>query len=292
MGRILSSTSLATVTALDESKSPQLPFDEYLLARGLSPKTIREYLAEIRRVAAFFDIQGLDLLEALPSQLVAYAETRPNTPGVRGHIRSALRYWYEWQGVRGWSEAIKLPAVPTMTCKALEDPEARAVVQTARSWWREGTAVLFIAYLGLRNAEVAGARWDGFDKSMEWYTLVGKGNRQRTVPVHPVLVDELEGRLRGPSPWIFEGRFGGPVSHTSVWNWVRAVAEAAGVEGHVWPHRLRHTVLAMMNDATGDLRTVQTFAGHSRPETTAGYTRTTTQRLRTASDALNYGDPE
>ena len=280
----------ATVTALPaQSPEMSLPFDEHLLARGLSPKTVKDYLRELTWAEAWFSANGFDLVRAVPSQLVAYAETRPHTSGVRAHLRSALRYWWEWQGVRGWPDAIRVPATKPMTCKALEDPEAKAVIQAARDWWRAGTAVLVMAYLGLRNAETAGLRWDGFDEATEWYSLVGKGNRQRTLPVHPILAGELDGHRNG-SPWVFEGRFGGPVSHGAIWNWVGDVAEAAGVEGRVWPHRIRHTTLAMMNDVTGDLRTVQAFAGHSRPETTAGYTRTTTRRLRAASDALDYGE--
>lgn len=279
---------LATVTALPVDPEAGLPFDEFLLARGLAAKTVVDYVRVARGAVDWFEANGLDLADPLPSELRAYADTLPNTTGVRSHLRSALKYWWLWRGVPGWPEAIRLPKAPVMECKALDDSEARALVEVARGWWRPGTAMLCLVYLGLRNQELAAMRWDGFDGPMEWYTLVGKNNRQRTVPVHRELVCELDDRRDG-SPWIFEGRFGGPISHTTVWNWVRAVAERAGLEStSMWPHRIRHTVLARMNDETGDLRTVQTFAGHSRPETTAGYTRTTRERLRAASDSLDW----
>ncbi len=53
-------------------------------------------------------------------------------------------------------------------------------------------------------------------------------------------------------------------------------------------HQLRHTALSTMNDMTGDLRTVQYFAGHSRPETTSNYTRVSGRRLRAAVESLDY----
>ena len=277
------------MTALPTAE-PVLAYDEYLLGQGLAAKTVKDYTRETDLVLAWFDAQHLDLTDALPSQLIAYATTRPNTSSVRAHLRSALRYWWEWRGVRGWPDAIRVPTNRPMTCKALDDGDARAMVRVARGWWKEGTAVLCMAYLALRNKEVAGLRWDGFDDPMEWYTLVGKGNKTRTVPVHPVLAGELQEHRDG-YPYAFPGRAGdgkSHVSHATISNWVDRVALKAGVKEKVWPHRLRHTALAVMNDNTGDLRTTQAFAGHSRPETTAGYTRASVERLRAASNALDF----
>lgn len=265
-----------------------LSFHEYLIAEGLALNTIRDYDRELEGAREWFTANGYDLAAPLPSQLAEYASTRPNTPSVRAHLRAALGWWWTWQEVPAWPKAIRVPAGRPMTCMALEPDEARDLVKTAMGWWREGIAILLMMYLGLRNQEVAGVRWDGFDADMAWYTLVGKGNRVRTIPVHPIVVSELAGNYNGGT-YIFEGRQGrAHVSHGTIWNWVNQVTEAAGLDIKVWPHRLRHTALATMNDAIGDLRTVQTFAGHARPETTSGYTRTTAARLRTASDALDY----
>lgn len=270
--------------------APVVSFDEYLLGRGLAEKTVSDYMREVRWALAWFDAQNLDLADAVPSQLIEYADTRPNTPSVRAHLRSALRYWWEWREVQGWPDAIRVPTNRPMVCKALDDSDIHAMVNAARGWWKEGTAVLCMAYLALRNKEVAGLRWDGFDDPMEWYTLVGKGNKTRTIPVHPVLVRELQ-EHRNDYPYAFPGRAADGkthISHATISNWVNKVALKAGVKEKVWPHRLRHTTLAMMNDNTKDLRTTQAFAGHSRPETTSGYTRATAKNLRAASDALDF----
>ncbi|MDP8937455.1 MAG: tyrosine-type recombinase/integrase [Actinomycetota bacterium] len=87
--------------------------------------------------------------------------------------------------------------------------------------------------------------------------------------------------------YVFPGRFGGPVTPATIWDWIRYVADDAGL-GKVPPHVLRHLCLATQNDATGDLRTVQHFAGHSNPQTTSGYTRSTNRRLRAAVLAIDY----
>ncbi len=68
---------------------------------------------------------------------------------------------------------------------------------------------------------------------------------------------------------------------------IRDLADEAGV-GPVRPHDLHHTCLATQNDRTGDLRAVQAFAGHSKPETTSGYTRARDEALKKLSEALDY----
>lgn len=86
---------------------------------------------------------------------------------------------------------------------------------------------------------------------------------------------------------MFTGAGGGPLNPTTVWTWVRTVAASAGLPS-VPTHVLRHTCLTTALEATGDLRAVQEFAGHARPETTAGYTRTSKRRLEAAVASICY----
>lgn len=64
---------LATVTALPTAE-PVLPYDEYLLGRGLAEKTVIDYTREVELASAWFDAQSIDMEWALPSQLIAYAD--------------------------------------------------------------------------------------------------------------------------------------------------------------------------------------------------------------------------
>jgi hypothetical protein len=81
------------------------------------------------------------------------------------------------------------------------------------------------------------------------------------------------------------------VHPTTVWSWVRKVSTEAGLDA-VPTHTLRHTALAIGNDATGDLRAVQDFARHAEVDTTAGYTRSTAERLGKVADAIaSFYDP-
>jgi integrase/recombinase XerD len=185
--------------------------------------------------------------------------------------------------------AVRVPPAPDMVCRALEPDEASRMVRVSVGWYPQGLAVLFGLGLGMRREEIAAAQWSRFDPRLEWYTVTGKGDRTRTIPVHPVVAAEVRRIRRIDRVWIFPGRVGmrDHASPATVWDWTRQVAEQAGVDG-VTTHRLRHTALAEMNDQTGDLRTTQAFAGHRNPSVTAGYTRASARRLREASDSLSY----
>ena len=104
------------------------------------------------------------------------------------------------------------------------------------------------------------------------------------MPVHEVVLRYMASVPR-QGPFVFPGRFGGPVNPATIWEWAREVARDAGL-GDVPTHVLRHTALTAANDATGDLRATQDFARHAKPETTAGYTRTTERRLREVAEAI------
>ena len=140
-------------------------------------------------------------------------------------------------------------------------------------------------YLALRREEIAKAEWDRFDETLEWYTVTGKNSKTATLPVHPALVAVLAPR-RGEG-YIFPGRFGDHVCMATIWTWSKEVARAAGIETFT-THQLRHTSLTTALDNTGNLRSVMEFARHTKPETTAGYTRTTRAQLRAVMEALDF----
>ena len=263
-------------------------YNEYLTGQGLGPDTRRNYRRWVRDAESWLQEHHHALLAwATPTQLNDYAETIPYTHSSRGQAVAALRHYWEWkERDRPPVKAIRVPPAPEMVCRAVEPDQARDLVKVALGWWPEGTAVLFGLYLALRRTEIATAEWDRFTDDFGWYRVTGKYGKTATLPVHATLRAELAG---GGTGWVFPGRFAGHVSPATIWDWSKKVATAAGIESFT-THQLRHTSLATANDMLGDLRAVQTFGRHSKPSTTAGYTRTTRTRLREVSDSLNYLD--
>jgi len=259
-------------------------FNEWLLSQGLSEKTVLIYRAKLDRAFEIARQQGWDLRQLSAPQAAAIADQFTLTSATRRQLRTALVHYWEMHGVIGPAKAIRVPKKPRGHYRGLEPDEARLLAKTARGWWPDGTAVLLGLYLGLRREETARLRWDNFDRDLEWVSILGKGNKTRTLPVHPTLKEELHPNAYR---WVFPGRLESHCHPATVWQWVERVSQEAGIR-LTRPHMLRHTCLATMNDHTKDLRTTQEFAGHSRPETTAVYTRTTGQRLTEAVFSLDY----
>lgn len=260
-----------------------------LLELGLSPRSASSYASTIRHAQRWLAARGLDLATVGAEDLLGYLAVRPASWSSRKLIRSALRYyWLLIDRPDPPLLAIRVPPKPRMRCRALTERQAAKLEAAARRRGdRQGLAVLLGLYLGLRRDEIARLRWDEVDDGAGWITVFGKGGVQATLPVHPVLLEELARRPR-PASYVFPGARGrAHVTPASVWNWVRDVSTDAGLPP-VSTHRLRHTCLATANDATGDLRAVQEFARHARPETTAGYTRVTAKRLLAVMVSLDY----
>jgi integrase len=263
-------------------------YAEYLVSIGRAAHTVRAYVYRLARAEADLAELGATVLSANAFQLSAMSEATPNTHAFRGQLRCALKHYYEWQDRNDAPlRAVRVPPSPRMVCQALEPDDARKLVDTARGWWPHGAMVLLGLYLALRREEIACAEWDRFDDNLEWYTVFGKNSKTATIPVHPVVREEFAPH-RGTG-FIFPGRTGirDHVNPATVWDWTSQVAEAAGL-GHVRTHQLRHTSLTTALDNTSDLRSVMEFARHERPQTTAGYTRTTKEQLRAVMEALEY----
>jgi integrase len=276
------------MTAPEMRQTNVLKIREALMARGLSARSAQLYQRELWRIGRWCVANGWTLNNVPASALTAYVATRPATWSTRKLIRHSLIHYWAIAGRANppvW--ALPIPRKPRMRCRALEPDEARTLAKAARARGdREGLAVLLALYVGLRREEISRLRWADVQDD-GWLRIFGKGGTTAQLPMHPAVLHALS-KLPRDSEWIFPGQHRGrPVVPTTVWLWIGQVGEQAGLE-HVTPHRLRHTCLATANDNTGDLRAVQELARHSRPETTAGYTRVTAQRLKAVVASLDY----
>lgn len=260
---------------------------ECLTGRGLAPRSVREYLRIILAAEAWCEDRGTTLAAVTAVELAEHLLSQSASWATRKNLRSALKhYWEIIERDRPPLAAVRVPPKPEMVCRALDEEDARLLAKTARARRdQKGAAVALGMYQAARREEIARLPWAAFDDA-GWMTIQGKGEKNRTIPVHPVVTDLLADLPRS-SDYVFPGRFGRSVAPATIWHWIGQVASEAGV-GHVTPHALRHTCLATQNDNTGDLRSVQAFAGHSRPETTSGYTRASRRRLLAVSASLDY----
>ncbi len=259
----------------------------WLLALGLSPKTARLYARNIISAERWCELHDLALQTISAELMVEYALTRPLTHSTRAILRASLRHYWEHVGREDPPlRAIRVPPAPRHVCRALEEDDARILAKAARDRGdRKGLAVILGLYQAMRREEIATMPW-AWLRDTGAIRVMGKGSKERRIPLHPVAAEALTWVPRSGA-YVFAGRYGGPVTPATIWAWVREVSADAGVP-QIAPHVLRHTSLATANDNTGDLRAVQAFAGHAKPETTAGYTRANVRRLAAVVASIDY----
>ncbi|HET9690985.1 MAG TPA: site-specific integrase [Acidimicrobiales bacterium] len=263
------------------------------LGAGLSPRTAYLYARMACRLEQLLAERDTDIASCRAADVAAVAAQLGTSYSIRNRVRSTLvKCWEILDRYDGPVRAVRIPPKPRARCRALEPDQATLLEQAA--WARDddpGLATLIGLYAGLRRVEISRLRWEDIEcdatGTPRWMRVHGKADLVADVPVHPVLARALA-RRRRPAGWVFPGKHHGTsVKPATIWAWVRLVAADAGLE--VPTHVLRHTMLAEANDRSGDLRTVQEIARHSRPETTAGYTRTTTRRMTAVVAMVDYG---
>ncbi len=151
-------------------------------------------------------------------------------------------------------------------------------------------AILEVLYdCGLRVSELVGVDRHRLDLAGLQVRVIGKGNKERRVPMGEEARERLHRYLAGPyAAWtakhpteaVFVGVRGRRLSREAVWGLVRQWTEAAEVTSHVSPHTFRHSFATHLLEGGADLRAVQTLLGHASISTTQLYTHLTGERLR------------
>lgn len=224
--------------------------------RGLSPKSLQRRLSACRSYYAWLLRHGH--LAANPAA------------GVR-----APRALRRLPQVLDVDEAVRLVEVPTDAPLGLRD---RALLE------------LFYSS-GLRLSELCALRWRDFAPDLGSVTVLGKGGKQRNVPVgshaRAALAQWRASTGAGGDGFVFPGRGGGPISARAVQVRVRQLAVRQGLFKHVHPHMLRHSFASHVLESSGDLRGVQELLGHANIATTQIYTHLDFQHLARVYDAAH-----
>ena len=141
---------------------------------------------------------------------------------------------------------------------------------------------------GLRLSEVAGLRRSDLDLDQGVVKVMGKGNKQRLVPLGGLCVAAIDQWSRTLSDdqtdWLFPGRRGNSISPRTVQNRLKSVAAQQLGDDSLHPHMLRHTYATHMLESSGDLRGIQELLGHSDIATTQIYTHLDFQHLAQVYD--------
>jgi integrase/recombinase XerD len=151
-------------------------------------------------------------------------------------------------------------------------------------------AVLELAYAsGLRISELCNVRLEQLHLDAGFVTVIGKGNKERVVPVGKAAVNALNEYLASARPKlvtpkspanVFLTKRGRPFRRETMWLYLRHRLKGAGVQRNITPHMLRHSFATHLLENGADLRVIQEMLGHAQINTTEIYTHVASGRLR------------
>jgi integrase/recombinase XerC len=280
-------------------------FLRYLaVERGASPHTLKSYRTDLADCAAFLAASRLGTLVDADARLLrAYLAALHERGLARSSVArrlATLRSFYRFLIRRGHAQAnpareVHSPKLPKRLPTYLPIDESEALLRAdppATPAGARDRAILELLYAtGVRVAELSGLDVEDVDLRDGAVRVLGKGSKERIVPVGGKAVEALRAYLRqggdrasGP---LFLNERGGRLTVRSVHRIVRARARAAGLYRRVSPHTLRHTFATHLLDAGADLRLIQELLGHARLGTTQKYTHVTTDRLMKVYDAAH-----
>ncbi len=298
----------ATLASMEPSPGWRALIEEYAAHldadRGLSAHTVRAYTGDLRELATHLQREAAAVtLPALRGWLADLTDEGAASATIQRRVASVRGFfsWAEGEGHLAADPAARLKA-PRKTRRLPKVPSGEALnatfgsAETRASEEGDAVALRDLALLevlyssGLRVSEACALRLRDVDRDRRSLTVLGKGGKERTVPVGVSALAAVDAWLsrrpevaRPDSPdTVFLGARGGSMDPRVVRRVVHEATRAAGPGAEIGPHGLRHAMATHLIEGGADLRSVQEMLGHSSVATTQIYTHVTTERLRTA----------
>lgn len=233
-------------------------FYEFMKDKNLSPRSQARVISSLRTYLRYIETQG----EKVPE----LRELRP--PRVK--------------------PGLPKPISLTEFHKLHDSCRVEDVYRSARNQ----LTLLLLFGLGCRVSELVGLNLQDFNVTDNWLKVVGKGGKERLVPLSANLSGELKTYLKevrghlvkDENSSILINDRGHRPSRVDVWRWLAAWSARAGFDEPIGPHQFRHGCATALLESGADLRTIQVLLGHSSLQTTQVYTSVTTNKMRQEVD--------
>ncbi|MDO8730582.1 MAG: site-specific tyrosine recombinase XerD [Candidatus Omnitrophota bacterium] len=274
------------------------------LERGLSQNTVLAYRRDLQQFAAALspkqpsDIARGDILDYLMSlrdKKLAPSSVARKLVAIKVFFRFLLSQSLIKNDpssiiesprlMKGLPDVLDVEEVGRLLAAAAADKRKKKQKKTLRD-----RALLELLYAsGLRVSEASGLKLTDLNSEARFLRCVGKGGKERVVPVGSHALKWIRIYLAQARPGfnpkpdsrqIFLNRSGGALSRISIWSIIKQYALAAGIKKRITPHTLRHSFATHLLEAGADLRVVQELLGHSSIATTQIYTHVDRARLK------------
>jgi len=278
-------------------------FLNYLVVeKGLAANTREAYSRDLARYLDFLERLGRNTPAGITSPDVAAYLVRLRDDGIaprsRARCLSAIRMFHRFLMIENYcdrnpTEIIEAPRMQRKLPDYLNSGEVERLFAACDGASDESVrdrAMLELLYAtGLRVSELVHLKLREVNLEAGYLMTVGKGDKERLVPVGESARNCLKGYLEGAryrldpqrrNPFFFLSRLGDAMTRQAFWNIVKKRQRIAGIRKNISPHTLRHSFATHLLENGADLRSVQIMLGHADLSSTQIYTHVTLERLK------------
>jgi len=276
-----------------------LDFLAYLeFERGLSRNTLEAYRSDLLQLGSYLDERGVDALDVEHTHLTGFLDGLEVAPATLQRKVACLRSFYrhlrrEGELDRDPTADLRAPRKSQKLPQVLSRAEVANLLAAPRGTdaasLRDRALLELMYACGLRASEATSLDLSDVDLRNGVLRARGKGSKERLVPVGRQAIGAVRAYLeRGrphlvgvrDQPKLFVNQRGGELTRQGLYKIVQRHARAAGLDGKMSPHTLRHTFATHLLAGGCDLRAVQEMLGHADIATTQIYTHLSAERLR------------
>lgn len=271
------------------------------LQRGMSPNTLDAYRRDVDKLLHFLDGEGKSVTEVTLTDLQQFAAGLHDIgigPRSQARILSGVRSLYRYLAMDGYvegdpTELLEWPTLGEHLPEFLTPAEVDQLkdsIDVSKPEGHRNRAIIEVLFsCGLRVSELVTLRWSNLYADERVLRIMGKGSKERMVPISEMALHELENYLPwrnslkikpGEEDFIFLNRRGAHLTRTMILIMLKQQAEEAGIQKTISPHTLRHSFATALLEGGADLRVIQALLGHERIGTTEIYTHISMQTLR------------
>jgi len=275
--------------------------DAIWMERGLSQNTLGAYRADLMTLCRELAKAGKTVDAATKSDLLDFIAQRVESgakPRSTARQLSSFRRFFRYivrEGLRSNDPTvdIEMPRIGRTLPKTLSEDEVDALLNapnTDEPLGHRDRAMLELLYAtGLRVTELINLRQSQINFNQGVLRIVGKGDRERLIPIGDESQRWLKDFMNGPrmeillerqTDYLFPTRRGNRMTRQAFWHIIKRYADKAGVRKKMSPHSLRHAFATHLLNHGADLRVVQMLLGHSDLSTTQIYTHVARERLK------------
>jgi len=273
--------------------------DALWVESGLSENTLAAYGSDLKIFSKW--LKNKTVLEVEQSDVASFMESRYKLGlGSRSSARflSSLRRFYGYLHREGVlltdpTELIEAPHIGRTLPDSLSENDVDLLLEapeiTDVLGYRDKAMLELLYATGLRVSELITLKFEQVSFRQGFVRVMGKGNKERLVPVGEEAMEWLENYMDGAridilserqSDYLFVTKRGSGMTRQAFWHIIKRYAKKAGIVKHLSPHTLRHAFATHLLNHGADLRVVQLLLGHSDLSTTQIYTHIAQERLK------------